>query len=523
MIIVLPVCFKDSESAIRNLAWARTLDQGKVPFDCLLTHDDSFDPSKVIKAAKDYFQAVRVCKYPACKFTEWPRPQNWAFTQSAGWVLISERQPFLWWEQDAIPLKQGWLSALKSEYEKSGKAFIGARSLLGMPHLSGVAVYPFNVSIAVNQIQMNPHIPFDIAGGKLVLDNAKITPLIQHVWSWKGNGKDDPAPVFTGKDDLDRIDKEAVIFHRCKDGSLVSLLSNGTNLQEAIQKAKPSLIQVLMRWKHGKGKWLFQRSPKRTVRITVTLPEPKLIHCLERHKQNNPDAERRVLQAQESWITLYKTGQVLPAHVWEPSRNSEQIGDARCLPYFKDVLLAGLNGGNRNDFVFWTNDDSILHPKLPAHLMEVLTDKPAVSSYRINFDKGSIPSLDKSPGELLGLSRALNPPGDIDLGRDLFAFRKDWLRDHWHNIPDFLLGELEFDLVMAFLIRKYYGIQTTKTNMDVMLPECELQKGYVIHERHNRSWTLRNNEAAPAKAWNRKLATEFYCDNDLHSLITNKL
>lgn len=523
MIVIVPVCHKDEEAALRNLAWAKRLDGGPVAFDCLVTHDDGFDPSKVVKAAKEYFQAVRLYRYPVAKRSEWPYPQNNAFIQTAAWVFISEKQRWLWWEQDAVPLKASWLSTLQSADLNAGKMFFGTRSTVGSPHLSGVAIYPFNVPMVIPDMAFASHIPFDLFGGQRVLQNAAVSDLIQHVWSWRDNAHDAPAPTFVGKDDLAKINPQAVLFHRCKDDSLVKALSSGTSLSEVVQKAKVSLIQVLMRWKYGTGKWKVKESTRRKVNMSVTVYEPRLVHCLERHKQTSKDAERRVAQAQESWVTLYKTGVVVPAHVWEPQRHSAQVGDSRQLPYLKDVLLAGLNGGGKNDCVMWTNDDTILHPSIAAHLLELMADKPAVSSFRINFDKDGVPPLSKRPGELLDLSRALHPPGDIDLGRDLFAFRKDWLREHWHEIPDFLLGELEFDLVLAFLIRKTCGIQTTKLNMDKVVPECELTKGYVLHERHHRTWTSPTQEASPAKQWNRKLATEFYCDNDLHSLITNKL
>jgi hypothetical protein len=422
-----------------------------------------------------------------------------------------------------VPLKRRWLQDIADEDEKFRKHFTGVRSHTGPPHLAGVAVYPAQMSVMVPHIAMNPNIPFDIAGGQLVLSNAHQTSLIQHVWSWHGNGPDDGAPVFAGKADLERIDRDAVIFHRCKDASLVNMISAGGSVAEAIAVAKPSLIQVLMRWKYGRGKFVFNRGTQKRVSLTISVPEPKLIHCLERHNQLSREAERRVQQAQATWVDLYKAGAVVPMHVWESRRSSEQMGDARRLPFLKDVLLAGLNSGGKHDFVMWTNDDTILHPGIVKHLIAVLIEKPAVSSFRINFEKGSIPPLDRPPGELLDMSHNLNPPGDEDLGRDLFAFRKDWLRDHWHTIPDFLLGELEFDLVLAYMIRKTYGLQTTKLNMGRIMPECELVKGYVLHERHNRVWTTQGQEASVAKTHNRKLATEFYADNDLHSLITNKM
>ena len=517
MLVVLHVCSKDEDAALRNLDWCKSMD-GNARFSCVVSHDSEFDAAKVIKSAKTFFVDVQECKYDACRQSQWPLPQNHAFIRTAGYIYHNTRQrwqPWLWWEQDAVPLKPGWLNSLEAEYD-SRKPFLGAVSDLGGRHLSGVAIYPADLAGKYPQITMCGGVPFDTAGGSSVFSQSKITPLIQHVWSFDGSAMDAPAPTFSGKADLDRIKPEAVLFHRCKDSSLVSLLKAAGSFSQAVQTSKVGLMQVLMKWK---WKWVIPEFKKKRVQVTISMNEPKLIHCVERHKQMDKDSERRVLQAQDSWVTLYKTGQVLPAHVWEYERSSEQLGDSRRLPYLKDVLLAGLNGGSRNDFIFWTNDDSILHPRIGEHLLKLLCDKPAVSSFRINFHKGSIPDLDQPAHQLLALSRALDPPGDIDLGRDLFAFRKDWLREHWHEIPDFFLGELEFDLVMAYLIRKTYGVVTTKANMDKVISDCEIPKGWVLHEKHNRLWTSRNHEASSAKAWNRKLATDFYLENDMNSLI----
>lgn len=527
MIIVLPVCKKDVEAALRNLAWCVQLNPLRQPFICCISRERTFTDrvGSVQEAARRCFTDVRDIVYePYRGKPSWPSPQNYAFRAAALYAATHfKNQPWFWWEQDAVLLKPDAFQTLIMAHTAGNKPFLGtlgASPQGGASHINGVAVYPSDACRRVPGLLPAGVLPFDVAGGSRVLQQATVSSLIQHVWAWNGSRGVEP-PTFTTEADLGKLHPEAVIFHRCKDASLVELLSvRLTSGSLDVTIPKPSLIQTLMRWKYGTGRWLVGLTSKTRKKVSGGA---RIVHCVERHKQANVETERRVGEAFNSWVELYRQGGFVSAHTWDHDRNSEQIGDSRRLPFLKDVLVAGLNTGRRDDHVCITNDDTLLHRQTADYLLETLKTRPAVSSFRINFDKGGVPPLDTAPAELLKLSGRLLPRGDNDLGRDLFAFRKDWLRDHWHEIPDFLLGELEWDLILAYLIRRDAGVQTTKFNMDKVMVECEMPKGYVIHERHNRLWTSQQHEASPAKQWNRKLATEFYCDNDLHSLVTNKL
>lgn len=229
MIVVLPVCEKDAANAIQNLEWSIELD-GIVPFNCMLSTEMRFDSTRIEELARRYFSGVTVFRYPAYPrnlSNQWPRPQNWAWRNAALHVSRIYREPWLWWEQDAIPVKRGWLDALNTDYAAYGKPFLGAIGALTQagqqPHLNGVAIYPHDWQRMASQSMIySETTPFDVAGGWRVFANAAITPNIKHVWSKEGPLG--PAPTFTRPRDKWEMVGEAFLFHRNKDGSLVRLL-----------------------------------------------------------------------------------------------------------------------------------------------------------------------------------------------------------------------------------------------------------------------------------------------------------
>lgn len=507
MFVVLPFCQKDAWLTIKHLAWAIHLDK-RVDFCAVLSYERDTDFTGVLELAKQYFTSVTQLVYdPWQGQREWPYPQNWAFQSTCRAVKALARkdqsytQGWLWWESDAVPVRAGWLAAIAEEYQQCAKPFMGHIHEMtpGHPHMNGAGCYPWNVSDYSLTALMAKNIPWDVAARDEIGPNsANANHLFQHVWGDKNN-----QPLTFPNQQLVnlRVNLKGALFHRNKDGTLADRL---------LDRVKPPPPPEQIEREEKKRAWSSflsglrkkdrKREPMVKVPFLLKTRRGKLIHVVEKHYTQEREREeyRRQTNALNSWIELYKTGKVIPCHVWDPPRTSESVGDFRKLPFLKDLLVEGLTMARDTDWLMLTNDDTILHPKLPELIASLPAGIEAVSSFRIEFDKGSPISTDMEPSYLAKLY-------DRDLGRDLFAFSAQWLQENWFAIPDFFLGEAEWDLVLTLLIRDTLGIFTDESNILQPIPEVEMPMGYVLHERHMRRWqgmAITN----PAKMHNKNLA-----------------
>jgi hypothetical protein len=226
MIVVLPFCHKDASLAAKVVSWARQLD-GSTPFKVLLVHDSdvsSRDVDAVRAQADSYFSHVDefVCSRWPGRNRAWPYPQNHQWQEAAGYIFVNRiQEPWFWWEPDATPLKPDWLVSIATEHERGGKPFTG--HIVGEPygHMTGVGVYPWCVPSYSQSAMSASDIPFDLASKREVIPHChRANHLIQHIW--EHNGK----PFhFKSRAEADGVLlPSAVVFHRCKDGSLIDVL-----------------------------------------------------------------------------------------------------------------------------------------------------------------------------------------------------------------------------------------------------------------------------------------------------------
>jgi hypothetical protein len=258
MIIVIPYCEKDADLAIGMLEWIKELGGAK-KYDCLLITDpksltgsDAWPiPEKVYaiqKLCRKNFKSVEHIYTPFRRrrldgTNEWPMGANWVFYCTALFIGMSLNQPFLWLEPDCVPLKEGWLKALEDEYADCGKPFMGPILQTNMPsahpeYMNGTAIYPGNAltyfdASMIDFLNGGGH-AFDVASARRVIPLAYPTRKIQHYW---GSDRatcttfkltktaDDLANVFTP----DHLFPEAVLYHRVKDDSLISILRTKRN------------------------------------------------------------------------------------------------------------------------------------------------------------------------------------------------------------------------------------------------------------------------------------------------------
>lgn len=216
MIVVLPVCQKDEHLALLNLELCKRLD-GRVPFDCLVTFEEGFDASHVIAMAQGYFRGVfRFC-YPHCPWqvVRW-ETHNWAWQQSARAVLGFRPESWLWWEQDAVPLRSLWLTQIADAATAGKQPFAGSvvrQGVIHHPYMAGVAVYPPNLNQIAPAALSVRDTPFDLCLSLIDQIMPRVTDIggiIHHQYQADGGGWNATLPI-----------PNAALYHRCKDGSLV--------------------------------------------------------------------------------------------------------------------------------------------------------------------------------------------------------------------------------------------------------------------------------------------------------------
>jgi len=91
------------------------------------------------------------------------------------------------------------------------------------------------------------------------------------------------------------------------------------------------------------------------------------------------------------------------------------------------------------------------------------------------------------------------------IGRELFAFRWDWLADRIYNFPDCAVASPWFDLAVAAWIRKQFGWVSTLDNLEKDFYPCEIpNENIFIHPDHKSSW-VGEKENHPAALWNKRI------------------
>lgn len=238
LLIVIAVYRGDVERATDLLGWIKELGGAK-PHSLLMVLDDVDGPDKEkLKAlAKESFDYVGVI--PAGVAAAWA--PNRMFLSAAKWISECARLPWLWLEPDAIPLREGWADSIADEYDANPMKFLGPivrqKGQPGLPeaHLTGTAVYPPDAWEAYKAIPAltDKVVAWDIETAGAIVPRTKASSTIAHFY-----GKKDLAPHFTESKSstdpenfvtLDFIPKQAAVYHRCKDGSLIKLLRKQRN------------------------------------------------------------------------------------------------------------------------------------------------------------------------------------------------------------------------------------------------------------------------------------------------------
>lgn len=229
-IVVLPVCVKDADLMIKCLDWMFELD-GQNEFDCLISHDVSLGPAWMARlklSAGRAFRTVQEFIYPRPLRENWPDACNVAFQSTAQHIQAMHDRPWVFLEPDCVPLKPDWLPALWQEYQNCGYPIAGP-VIEGVGHMNGTAIYPANFATTSPGAMSASHEAWDTSMTYDIVGKVHdISRLWCHRWGLcdgKPHQSQGPPIHFSSTISVDLwIPKEAVLFHRVKDGSLFDLL-----------------------------------------------------------------------------------------------------------------------------------------------------------------------------------------------------------------------------------------------------------------------------------------------------------
>ena len=231
LLVVLPVCNKDAALMVKCLEWCIDLD-GRNPFDCVLSYDPTLAPH-LLNQLKDVagraFRSVTEFIYPRPPREVAPDACNVTFQSTAHYIQAHLHRSWLWFEADCVPIKPNWLPTLWLEYRNCGFPVMGP-VIPGMGHMNGTGIYPANFAnlspramCACNGQSWDTEMTPDLVGR-----THDCMRTFCHRWGMV-DGNLHPsagvAPHFASALAVQQwVPPDAVLFHRCKDGSLITQL-----------------------------------------------------------------------------------------------------------------------------------------------------------------------------------------------------------------------------------------------------------------------------------------------------------
>lgn len=260
MLLVIPIAVAEIDRAIDLIQWIGELGGCRGHKLVLLVANPVAveDARAIADLANSSFDSVETIRQKESCELPWPKNANAMFTCACEYVKSKiETSPWLWLECDAIPIRSGWLDSLENAYRQHGKPFMGTVYPVPFRHMNGVAVYPSNIA------QINPWMvrasdrAFDLTKPEIAMRFGTDTPLIAR--AIKDTATNTPH-TFSVKSDLDIIPSECVLFHGCKDGSLVEMLRQKYK-DESLEQEEQRL-SMAQRIKHALGeiKDVFKRT-----------------------------------------------------------------------------------------------------------------------------------------------------------------------------------------------------------------------------------------------------------------------
>lgn len=192
------------------------------------------------------FKKVGVKLFGGMCPTGWPMACNFYFAQTARYLEFERglQEPWYFFEADTVPLRPGWFDALVTEYNQSGKPFMGVRqeTLRRNPetnvvvveghHMVGTGIYPPDLSnFSILYKAVGPD-PWDVLCQWEIAPRMHPTELIQHNWGTAnyrmGYGGavvcEDHVASPWGISHAKALRPDAMLLHGAKDDTLADLV-----------------------------------------------------------------------------------------------------------------------------------------------------------------------------------------------------------------------------------------------------------------------------------------------------------
>lgn len=238
MLTVLNFCGKDRELAFKLLKWIQDLGGAKNHELLLVTGVQTAAAgmhAELELLAHETFGKAQFRVTDTQDEGGWPSSPNNAWRDTIIFTRMKVGHPFLWLEPDCTPITSDWLDRIEAEFIASGKPFLGAEVTKPQHRMSGVGVYPPDFVSHTSRLHMLPkNVPFDQYFASDIVPKAHFTTLIQNVWNTEF-GKPETIPTFPTKESLSLLDPKAVLFHRCKDGTLIDRLRENRVVPVVVQ------------------------------------------------------------------------------------------------------------------------------------------------------------------------------------------------------------------------------------------------------------------------------------------------
>lgn len=240
LVVVLPVARPDFALAVKWLKWVKILDvfPGMHRYDLIVFCAQSL-PVDARLVLEHEIENTQWCLEVHPDDYEHP---EYGYAAAANSMFrgalecvedLFPGRPMLWCEADTTPMHERWFQEIEKEYNECGKPFLGDWHLDGaIPHLTGNAVYPADWRVQAPSLallpQPAPHQGWDSLCAPETLPKSARSKRIQQLWII------DPTFSYTEADVNEKIRPETALFHRCKDGSVIDVLTDRLGLDRIL-------------------------------------------------------------------------------------------------------------------------------------------------------------------------------------------------------------------------------------------------------------------------------------------------